>query len=143
MAPIVLLDAPGSGYWEAWSRFVHELSERSMISPHDMHLFKAFSDVDSACNEILHFYSGYHSQRYVGGHLVLRLKKDPSPALVTEINQRFGDIIAAGAIERIDATPQEVADGDVPELPRLRFHYIRRSVGRLRLMIDHLNDSMA
>jgi len=143
LAPVVMLDAPGSGYWDRWHDFVRELETRSMISPHDMHLFKSFNDVNDACDEILHFYDAYHSQRYVAGKLVLRLKKEPSDALVADLNKRFSDIVVNGVIEKIGATDQEIAGGDVPELPRLRLHYIRRSVGKLRLLINHINDALA
>ncbi len=143
VAPVVLVDAPGSEYWRRWIDFVSHLEEEAMISPHDMHLFKAFQNVDEACDEILHFYRSYHSQRYVGDKLVLRLHREPSAALMRELNHRFSDIVASGSIEKIEATEQEVRDNDVPELARIRLHYIRRSVGKLRLLIDYLNDHLA
>jgi len=39
----------------------------------------------------------------------------------------------------VPATPAEAEDGDRPDLPRLLLHFDRRSLGRLRALIDHLN----
>jgi len=75
----------------------------------------------------------------VDGRLVLRLLHAPSEEQVEELNELFPDLLVTGRIEAIEATPAEVEDGDQPHLPRLRLHFNRRSLGRLRAMIDHLN----
>ena len=137
--PIVLIEAPGTGYWEAWIEFVGALESRGMISPHDRNLFHFTTDIEDACREIRRFYGNYHSQRYVEGKLILRLKHEPSAALVAELNEDYADVLASGTIDKVAASDQEVADGDHPELPRLRLHFNRRSLGRLRALVDRLN----
>ena len=52
-------------------------------------------------------------------------------------------ILVDGKIEAIAATPEEIEDRDHPDLPRLRLHFNRRSLGRLRGLIDHLNALVA
>lgn len=141
--PIVLLEAEDSGYWEAWLDFIGVLQKQGMISPDDTSLFFHTNSIDEACAEITHFYSCYHSQRYVDGRLVLRLKKDPGPELVAALNEEFADIITEGVIEEITASPREIADGDHPELPRIAFNFDRRHLGRLRLLVNRLNDGTA
>jgi hypothetical protein len=47
--------------------------------------------------------------------------------------------VVDGRIERTVASPGEVRDDDHPELSRIRFHFDRRRLGRLRQMIDHIN----
>src|SRR5262249_10446682 len=76
MLPIVMIDAPGSGYWRHFERFTKEvLLARTLISPEDLSLFKVTNSVDEAVAEIRTFYRVYHSMRYVHGDLVLRLNR--------------------------------------------------------------------
>src|SRR5690606_36406430 len=73
--PVVFIDAPGGNYWETWLRYVEEhLLAPGLISSWDMRLFRVTDDLDEAVREIEHFYSRYHSSRYVGDLIVLRLQ---------------------------------------------------------------------
>ena len=143
MHPIVLMEAEGTGYWEAWLEFVATLDRHGMISSDDRNLFTFTTSVDEAADEILRFYGNYHSQRYVDGKLVLRLKHEPTEELLAHLNDEFADIVVAGKIEKVPASRQEVADGDHVELPRVRLHFDRRHLGRLRLLVDRLNAGAA
>jgi uncharacterized protein (TIGR00730 family) len=138
--PIVLLDVPGGTYWHRWLEFINaELGARSYISPGDTSLFCITDDTSVALEELTSFYANYHSQRYVDGELVLRLHHEPDDALIARLNTEFADIVVRGQIARIEATRIEVAERDVPELPRLRFRFDRHSYARLRALIDVLN----
>ena len=141
MHPIVLMEAEGTGYWESWRNFVATLKKHAMITSDDLSLFTFTTDVDAATAEILRFYDNYHSQRYVNGKLVLRLKHAPTAELLAAVNNEFADILVGGAIETVAASPQEVADDDNVALPRVRLHFDRRHLGRLRLLVDRLNDA--
>jgi hypothetical protein len=139
-APIVLLDVPGGTYWLSWTQFVEqELRARGYISPEDEHLVKITDDVSVALAEITGFYRNYHSLRFVGGDLVLRLHHEPTPELLHELNDVFGDILTSGKIEAVGASRAELADRDVPELARIAMRFNRSSYSRLRLLIDRLN----
>ena len=141
--PVVLMEAEGSSYWDGWLDFVRgTLIEQGMIAPDDLALFTHTTDIDVAAKEIVHFYDNYHSQRYVGDQLVLRIRSEPSPELVERLNDEYPDLLASGRIEAIAATDAEVADDDHVDLPRLRMHFDRRSLGRLRRLIDTLNDAV-
>jgi uncharacterized protein (TIGR00730 family) len=139
--PIVFVDEPGGHYWSDWQRFIEEnLLKTRMISPADMHLFKVTDDVDEAVREVLGFYRVYHSMRYVGGDLVLRLQRPISEPLLDRIRDEFKDITAGvGRFEQTSALPAERGDPHLASLPRLRFHFDRRSLGRLRLLVDLIN----
>jgi uncharacterized protein (TIGR00730 family) len=137
--PIVLMEAEGTGYWDAWSSFTAALMEQGMISPDDVHLYHQTSSVDDAAAHIAGFYANYSSQRFVRGRLVLRLKHQPSPDLIAELNDEFPDILVSGTIEAVEASPDEISNGDELDKHRLALHFNRRSLGRLRLMIDRLN----
>jgi len=138
--PVILMESPGTGYWQEWLDFVsHTLVRQGMIAEDDLSLMCFTHEVAVAGDEITRFYANYHSQLYVDGLLVLRLLHEPTAEQVAHINDLFGDIVVDGTIEPIPATPTEAEEGDQPGLARLRFHFDRRSLGRLRALIDHLN----
>jgi uncharacterized protein (TIGR00730 family) len=139
--PIVLLEADGTGYWETFNEFVRQdLLGKGLIAPDDLSLYKTTSNVSEAADEISHFYANYRSQRYVDGRLIIRLQTTPTPDELQEINERFSDILAKGEIEVIEATPAEVRDGDSLDDARLALYFNRRSYGKLRQLVDTLND---
>jgi uncharacterized protein (TIGR00730 family) len=138
--PIVLIDAPGGDYWKEWNHFIEKiLLGRGLISPEDLALYKITDSVDEAVSEITGFYRVYHSMRYVRGDLVLRLQHAASPALLDRIRAEFSDILEAGSFEQTSALPDEANDTHLAALPRLRFRFDRRSLGRLRMLINLIN----
>ncbi|MFP6654219.1 MAG: LOG family protein, partial [Myxococcota bacterium] len=139
MVPIVFVDAPGGSYWRDWLEYVKtHLVDRGLISPDDLKLFRITDSVDQAVEETEGFYRNYHSSRYVGNKLILRLHVSPSDAQLEELNDVFFDLLESGRIERTEILRDE--DGEVAHLPRLRLHFNRRAVGRLRSLIDRLNE---
>jgi len=140
MFPIVCVDYAGDDYWKAWDQFIRKhMLARRMVSPADTSLYKVTDSVDVAVAEVLNFYRVYHSMRYVGDELVLRLQKKLSPELLEKLRTEFADIVVRGTIEQSAALPAEVNDVQVAEMPRLRFHFDRRHLGRLRMLIDVIN----
>lgn len=140
MFPIVMVDEPGGDYWRQWQSYIHDvLLERGLISPADMSLFKVTDSVDDAIAEVLGFYRVYHSMRYVGPDLVLRLQRQLAEPLLQEIRDTYPDILVAGTFEQTTALPAEANDPAVAALPRLRFRFNRQSLGRLRQLIDTIN----
>jgi uncharacterized protein (TIGR00730 family) len=140
-APIVLLDHPGSTYWDGWKRFVaDELETAGMVSPVDKSLFLHTHDVGEAVRYISHFYSSFHSMRYVGKRLVIRLRHPLPEGAYATLNDEFSGIVATGTIAPAEATKTEIKDDDAPELPRLAFTFDNRSFARLTEMIHRIND---
>jgi uncharacterized protein (TIGR00730 family) len=138
--PIVMVDEPGGDYWKRWLDFVENvLVARRLISPQDLALFKVTDSVEEAASEVLDFYRVYHSMRYVRQDLVLRLQKSLTPALLESIRVEFADIIRGGTFEQTAALPAEATDPHLAHLPRLVFRFDRRSMGRLRMLIDMIN----
>jgi uncharacterized protein (TIGR00730 family) len=139
-APIVLLDVPGGTYWRNWRRFLEEeIVARDLAGPDDMLLCRITDDVGIALGEILGFYRNYHSIRFVGRRLVIRIRAEPAAAELATLNDLFGDICVRGTIERVDPLTPELADKDHLELVRLAFEFDRMSFGRLRALIDTVN----
>lgn len=142
-APVVLLDAPGGTYWRAFDQFVREhLLRQGMIDPHDFSLYTMTDSVEEAVREVLAFYRAYHSMRYVRRKLVMRLLAPPTPEQLSRINEQFADILAEGQFELHDALPEERDEPELAELPRLVFTFDRRGCGRLRELIDFLNEEV-
>jgi uncharacterized protein (TIGR00730 family) len=138
--PIVMIDEPGGDYWRRWQQYIEEvLVGRGMISPDDLALYKLTDSVDEAVAEMVGFYRVYHSMRYVKGDLVLRLKRPLSQPFLDRVSRQFSDIVESGTFEQTSALPAEANDTDVAALPRLRFRFDRRSLGRLRMLIDAIN----
>jgi hypothetical protein len=139
-APVVLLDVPGGTYWEAWSRFLtEEVESRGLVSPEDRSFFLVTDNTEVAANELLGFYRNYHSCRWVGDLLVLRLQDGPSKARLADLTQRFADILTGGVIRRVQPFPPERNDNDHLELDRVALRFDRIHYGRLRQLIDALN----
>ncbi|MEM8923760.1 MAG: TIGR00730 family Rossman fold protein [Actinomycetota bacterium] len=139
--PIVLLDPPGSTYWSGWLDFVRaELLDGGMISPHDLDIFIHTHDAAEAAEHICAFYACYHSLRYVGKRLVLRLRSPLDAAAIAALNEEFAEIVVDGSIEAIEATPAEVADGDHVDLPRIAWKFDQRSYATLVLLIHRINE---
>ena len=77
LAPVVLLDPPGSTYWERWRAFVRdELLAERLISEADLGLVHITDSIEDAADRIVSFYDTYHSARAVGQRLILRLKRE-------------------------------------------------------------------
>ena len=138
--PIVLIDEPNGTYWQHWRTYVQsELLRTGMICAEDMHLFHLTDVAESAVGEITHFYRRYHSSRFVRADFVIRMKSPLPDAVLTRLNDEFGDLIASGAVRQVNgALPEE---SEYADLPRLVFHYNRSSAGRLRLLINAINDA--
>ena len=137
-APIVLLDVPGGTYWDGLQRFLDEqVLAVGMISPPDAALYLMTDEVGTAVEEIGRFYGNYHSLRYVGDLLVLRLRAAPTDGELASLNRDFGDILVGGRIRTTKPLPPE--RNDHPELPRLALRFDARSHGRLRQLLDRLN----
>jgi hypothetical protein len=140
LVPVVFLDAPGATFWSEFQQYVERrLLAGGMISPEDLSLYMLTDRVEAAVGEILQFYKVYQSMRYVRNKLVLRLKEAPKPELVAAINVEFADILNGGDFAVSGPLAEEKDEPDLAELPRLVFRFNRRSLGRLRQMIDALN----
>jgi len=138
--PIVLLAPPDSGYWLEWLTFVRDhLVARNLASPEDLALFAPASSAGDAVDAIERFYRNYDSARYVGERLLLRMRRAPDHAALAAINRDFKDLVARGRIERSPVTPAERKDQDRLDCERLAF-YPKHNFGRLRQLIDRLND---
>ena len=140
-APLVLLEVPGGSYWHSWDAWVTaEVEARNLINPEDRHLYRITDSVEEAADEILGFYRNYHSLRWVGHTMVIRLQAAPTADEVAALSEEFADIAGEGGIHALSGPlPPEARSDDHLHLPRIGLRFDRLSFARLRLLIDALN----
>jgi len=138
--PLVLIDAKGGTYWKFWEQFIEEhLARLNLISDTDFSLYKVTDDVDEAVEEITRFYSNFHSYRYVGDKLIIRLKNEPSKQLMKLLKKDYSDLLKSGDFVVSGPLPAEEDEPELDSLHRLVFRHGRRDFGRLREFINALN----
>lgn len=139
--PVVLVDTTGGSYWRAWGNFVEtELLSRGLINKDDLALFKITDNVEEAAHEVMHFYSNYHSLRYHHDDLILRLQRRPTAAQLKALEHEFRDINLGDGFHVGHALSVEANEEDLAHLHRLVFRFNKRDQGRLRMLINRLNE---
>jgi uncharacterized protein (TIGR00730 family) len=140
--PLVLIDQPGGRYWETWYNFLRDcLLRQGLISESDFNLFKITHDVDEAVALILQFYKNFHSFRWVASRMVIRLQRPLAAAAVAELDENYRDILQNGGIVQTVALPEEHNEPALQNLPRLVLSPLRTNFGRLRKLIDAVNEA--
>lgn len=139
--PIVFVDEPNGTFWEPMMEFLNrQLAQHGMISSSDRSLYRLAHSAEEATQMILRFYAVYHSLRYVGDRVVLRLQRSLPETRVQQLAQQFHDIIVTGTMTQTTALPEEADEPELNALPRLVFEFNRRDYGRLTECIDRMND---
>ena len=140
LVPLVLLDVPGGNYWKRWEALVREaLLGRDLIGSEDLHLFYVTDSVEDALSEVLGFYRRYHSMRFVGEQLVIRLKKPLRDETLLAVEREWSDILG-GAVKQAEG-PLKGEGEEEPGLSRLVLPFDRQHYGRLRQLINFINQS--
>jgi uncharacterized protein (TIGR00730 family) len=139
--PLVLVDGPGDTYWSNWSQYLEkELADRGYIDRNDFKLFSMVHSVDDAISMIVSFYRRYHSLRFVGDRLVIRLSSVIDAESVARWKDQFEDILGPkGEIHLSGALPEEADEPGIAHLPRLLIDFNRKDYSRLRQLIDAIN----
>jgi len=141
--PVVLCDDSGEDYWQSLDVFFREeLLRRGLISPEDLHLYRLTDSVDGAVEEVLRFYSNYHSSRHMRDRFLVRLHRPPPAGALEELRRDFRWMFPRG--EGAFEVREGRIEGEGPAPPgdppfRLLFPFDRRSYGRLRQFIDRIN----
>jgi uncharacterized protein (TIGR00730 family) len=140
LLPIVLVDAPGGNFWRTFDRYLREhLLIDGWISEPDFHLYKMTDNLDEAMQEVLDFYYNFHSYRFVGDQLVIRMQREVPPGALVKLERDFADILR-GPCRVCVALPEEINEPEISDLPRLCLNFDKRSYGRLRQLINRLNE---
>jgi uncharacterized protein (TIGR00730 family) len=141
MMPLVFLDAPGGRFWQDWLTYIKtNLLAGGMISAEDLSLFRVTESVEDTVAEILRFYRVFHGMEYVHNRLVLRLTKPIDEQRLATFQREFADILADGEFRQEATIAGETPRPELAAYTRLIFHFNRRSLGRLRQLIDAINN---
>ena len=137
--PVVLLEAPGDDYWgpfmHSWMR---RLVNDHFISPDDHYLLYHTDNIDSVVAHIRDYYSNYHSFRYVGDCILLRILNPLSEDALERLNAEFNDVLREGRIDQVFQWPKS-DDACYAHLPRLRMHMDRTRMNVLPQIIRRMN----
>jgi hypothetical protein len=141
--PLILIDEPGGTYWERLCAFLeNELSGQGYISADDFRLIEKIDRPEDAVSRIRHFYSRYHNLRYVNGQLVIRMSSPLAAEQIENLKAAYGDIlIPGGDIRPSGPLAEETKEAELADLPRLIVDFNRRDFGRLRQLVDAINDA--
>lgn len=140
LVPIVLLDEPGSNYWEEALRYIREqLLERHYILPSDMHLMRVAHSAEDAGQEIARFYRNFHSTRWLKGSFLIRMNHPLNADALKTLDKEFADLCLSGGYQQQDYCEAESDEPEFCELTRLAFHFNARDHGRLRELVDFIN----
>jgi uncharacterized protein (TIGR00730 family) len=140
--PVVLIDKAGGSYWKSWTEFMRtHLLGQGLVSPDDFNLFSITESVDDAVGMVLQFYRNFHSYRWVGQDLVIRLQRQLTPGAIQELSSAFSDLFESSSLRASRALKQEKNEPELFNMPRLVAGAHRRNFGRLRQFIDALNQA--
>ena len=139
--PIVFVDTPRGRFWAPLLAFVEEqLHKGTMISPSDRSIYRLARSAEEATEFILQFYSTYHSIRYVGDRVAIRLQHPLPMGSAERLTREFSDLLSGGAIEPSARLPGEADEPELNHLTRLVFRFNRQSYGRLQELIYRVNE---
>jgi uncharacterized protein (TIGR00730 family) len=140
--PVILVDKIGGTYWKSWTEFLRtHLLGQGLISPDDFSLFSITENVDEALSMVLQFYRNFHSYRWVGQDLVIRLQRQLTPNAVQGLNKAFSDLFESAPLRTSRALKPEKNEPELINMPRLVAGSHRRNFGRLRQLIDAINQA--
>lgn len=138
--PIVFLEVPGQPFWTPLMKVLEPLLlAHGLISDSDISLYTITDNIADAVNEITNFYSNYDSIRFVDNMLYIRVKRAVPVDQFLAIATRFASLAVDGVILQTSATPEELKDNDMPDMPRISLKYAAKGFADLRGLIDALN----
>ncbi|MBN4082377.1 LOG family protein [Mariprofundus ferrooxydans] len=137
--PVVLLEAPGDDFWGPFIRsWIRRLTHDGLISPQDKDLLFHTDSIEAATTHIRDFYTNYHSFRYVGHWILLRLLNPLAHDALERLNAEFSDVLHEGSIEQVFDWPHN-DDACFSHLPRLRMRLNHHHMNILPQMIRRIN----
>jgi len=138
--PIVFLEVPGQPFWTPLMKVLEPLLlDHGLISESDISLYTITDNINDAVKEITTFYANYNSIRFVDNTLYIRVQRAVPDDQFLEIASRFASLAVDGVILQTSATPEELKENDMPDLPRISLKYAAKGFADLRGLIDALN----
>jgi|SRR5690554_975244 len=140
LVPIVLMDQEGGTYWQRALEFMQsELVDNGYILPEDIDLMRLVHSPEEAGAEIAGFYSNYHSTRWYRGKFVIRMQHQLTEQALQHLNENFADICIKGDIRQVPYCEETHKEPEFCKLFRLELIFNARDFGRLRHLINYIN----
>ena len=140
LIPLVLVDKPGGDFWQTMIEFMRDdLLKAGLISPEDFNLFSVTDNNDTAVEEVLQFYKNYHSSRWAGKKLILRLQHPLAEEALEKLQLDFSDLLQGETITQSGPLAVEANEPHLAVYARLILVPHRKNFGRLRRLIDAVN----
>jgi len=137
--PVVMLEAPGDDFWGPFMKsWIRRLVNDGLVDAEDTHLLYHTDSIEAAVTHIRDFYLNYHSFRYVGASILLRLNHPLSESALKRLNAEFSDVLSKGTIDQVFQWPKS-DDTCYDHLPRLRMHLDRSRMSVLSQIIRRMN----
>ena len=140
LVPVVLLDAPGGGFWQGALDFIRsQLEANRYILPTDLKLVRLVYSAEEAVDEINQFYANFHSTRWLKRQFVVRMNHPLSERALAHIQTAFADLRLSDDFQQLAYGGEEHDEAHFSHLTRLVFNFTGRNQGRLRELVDYIN----
>lgn len=138
--PVLLMEPPGSGYWEAWLDYVEEhLLGRGLIHESDLKLFSICHSAEDGVAEVADFFKVFHSAHAHDEGMSIWLYRELEDAELASLNVRFAELLDGGEITRLCVPAPALGETGEPPLSCIDLPMNHRMQGQLRDFIDALN----
>lgn len=140
--PVVMMEPEGYGYWTKLTKFMDEvLLKKGFVSESDHFLYKICHTPKEALDHIELFYRNYHSMRFVGDRLVIRIKKKLPAAILAKAQRKFDALASNKPIVQMGPLEEEGNEPELEHLTRLVLYFNRFDYGTLRAFVDFINEN--
>ncbi|MDU8542840.1 LOG family protein [Pseudomonas syringae group sp. J248-6] len=140
LVPVVLLDTPGGSFWQGALDFIkNQLQDNHYILPADMKLMRLVYSADEAVEEINRFYANFHSSRWLKNKFVIRMRHALSAKALEHMQEAFADLCINENFHQHSYQGEEHDEVQFSHLTRLAFTFTGRNQGRLRELVDYIN----
>src|SRR5690606_4479328 len=113
----------------------------SDLHAQDVFALQPAAGVVVAVAEIARFYGNYHSSRWLQGEYILRMNHPLNDAALGRLHEEYADLCLHGGFTQHSCCQSGQDDAELSGLPRLVFTFNARDHGRLRELVDLINDS--
>ncbi|WP_311971376.1 TIGR00730 family Rossman fold protein [Pseudomonas baltica] len=140
LVPVVLLDTSDGGFWQGALDFIQQqLQANRYILPSDLKLLRLVHSAEAAVQEIDQFYSNFHSTRWLQKLFVIRLRHALSDAALDTIRKDFAALCLSDTFVQQAYDGEQHNEPEFSHLSRLGFNFNGRDQGRLRELVDFIN----
>lgn len=141
IVPIILMDVEGGTFWDAFLDYLNqELADNHYISPNDTSLMRLVRTPEAAYEEIANFYRNYHSSRKSHEFMLIRMQHFLSDEAIETLNNNYHDLCINGhGYVQHAYCAKTHNEPEFCNLVRLEFDFNGRDHGRLRELIDFIN----